>query len=922
MADLPSSQTGSHPSVPSWADEETIEGEGGERTGEPRERFDLLATRVGQTRLGHHVLLHKLGQGGMGIVYAAYDEKLARKVAIKLLRSHGDEHARGRLVREARALAQLSHPNVVQIYEIGEFEQFVFLVMELVEGITLQKWRSEQPRSVAEVLEVFTAAGRGLLAAHEKGLVHRDFKPDNVMIRRDGQVLVMDFGLARTSDTAQSGIFATEPTQLDGGLTLAGAIVGTPGYMAPEQFLQGETDARTDQFSFCIALWEAVYDQRPFRGSTLTALSAAVLEGRIAKPIGDNVPKWLHEVLSRGLAVDPDQRWPSLSELLDALTLHSQAKPLWPSWSTWVGSGAVVAVVLGLGLVVSRGEPEPPTCPDSHTRVATIWNEASVDELAHHWTHAGPGGASTRAWLQVHARIDAWVGVWEAAHTEVCQAHLIRHESSDALHDRQMACLDRQLGSLADLLGLLAGLTSEEQLVGVDATLALPQIEDCLDRERLLDPPEYADPLRREEFERELARIELLGALGRWKQVGEQAAELAEASASEPESADLLVLAKLQVAVALDELGEAEAAQQIAMEAARVAVTVTQPEIRGYAFLVLANVLMTRNSPAEAERWLSLALAIAQSSDVAKLTREAAIIESRLAGILGEHDRALQANQRALDHTDPEAAPLEHAGLIRQFALLHLQTGDIEAALREYANASAVFERETAGTHPALPVMLYDQAVAYEDLGRLSEAETMFERSATRSAELAGDRAPYTILARGRQAKVHGMLGECERAQRELDELIPAARELLREPLPRLLHFLGWRVEVCGYSTPEALPLSEEILARLLEAVGPEHPATLNAHMVIGVALVRRGELVRARAELEQGLAGMPDPRVEVDVAPRARWLWALGSTALGIVELREGQVEAGRTRIAHAGPDLRDTELRELAEREMSSPD
>jgi serine/threonine protein kinase/tetratricopeptide (TPR) repeat protein len=922
--------------------------------------------------LGRYVLLDRVGEGGMGIVHAAWDPQLDRKVAIKLLgreASH-DSSRHQRLRREAQTMARLRHPNVATVFDLGEIAGRVYIAMEFVDGPNLREWLAAKPRPATEILTHFIAAGRGLLAAHQAGIVHRDFKPDNVVVTHEGRVLVLDFGLARwlgpgrspsepdgdagddsSSDVGPSDIHSSdirssqgelsrsailthveaveaveavepvEPAESSLGLlvssdylTVPGTVLGTPAFMAPEQRSGRPADDRSDQYAFCVALWLGLSGRHPFGTGTRGLVRART--GKLREFSRRDLPRSVVRAIERGLAWEPERRWPDMSKLLDALERRPQR-----SWLGWLaGAGVVAALGLGFGLASSRAEPEAPTCPDSRTRVATIWNEAAADELAHRWTRSGPGRPSTRAWLQVQTRIDAWVEIWEVAHAEVCQAHVIRHESSDALHDRQMACLDRQLGSLADLLELLGGLTHAEQLVGIDATLALPRVEDCLDRDRLLDAPEYADPQQRDELERQLARIELLVALGRWGQVREQATKMIEAIGSEPEHSDLVVLAKLHMAGALEEADEAEAAEQAALEATRLAVTLTEPELRGFAFVVLADVLITRNSLAEAEHWLSLAHAIGTSVDTPELAREAAIVESRLAAMIGQYDRALEANQRAFDRTDPEAQPLAHAVLIRQFALLHLQIGDTEAALREYAEVSSLLERETGGTHPELPQILYDTAVTYEDLGRLSEAETMFERAAARSAEVAGERAPYTIIARARQAKVHGMLGECERAQRELDELMPDAREQLLEPMSRLLHFLSWRAGLCGYSTREALPLSEEILALTFEAVGPEHVATFFARIGIGVALVQRGELVRARAALEQGLAGVPDPTVDPKLRPRDRWRWALGATALGIVELREGQLEAGRERIERASTDLRDAELRELAEHELAT--
>ena len=276
-------------------------------------------------RLGHYVLLHKLGRGGMGVVYAAYDERLDRRVAIKLLRKRGKEKAGRRLLREAQALARLSHPNVVQIHDVGEFEQQPFLVMDLIEGVTLDQWRAERERTRAEILAVFVAAGRGLAAAHAKGLIHRDFKPENVMIRRDGQVVVMDFGLARGDDRSDSPLtddleLPDEPaasleevqgsdseqglrpgwSELNHSLTAVGTVLGTPGYMAPEQLFGHELNDRCDQFSFCATLWEALYDTRPFGGRTFETFARAVHHDPLSPQESSAVPMWLRKVLSRG----------------------------------------------------------------------------------------------------------------------------------------------------------------------------------------------------------------------------------------------------------------------------------------------------------------------------------------------------------------------------------------------------------------------------------------------------------------------------------------------------------------------------------------------------------------------------------------------------------------------------------------------
>jgi serine/threonine protein kinase len=362
------------------------------------------------TRIGRFVIRRALGTGGMGTVYAAEDPELGRQVALKLL--HGGSLGGGagreavtaarRIMREARLAARVSHPNVVSIYEVGPFGDQVFIAMELVKGNSLSRWLAGRPRSVAEILDVMVGAGRGLAAAHAAGLVHRDFKPDNVLIGSDGRAQVGDFGLARRRragpaavrkaraksanrvklaaeraagpDTARTagpdttrtaGPDATRPTGPQAvrpaprlaeltsesaaarDLSGTGRIVGTPAYMAPEQHAGGHTDPRTDQFSFCVALYEALYRQRPFAGDSPRALAAEVRSGRVLPPpSGTRVPTSLHRLIVRGLSVHPGDRFASMGELLDALG-RDRSRPL-RRWA-YASLVALVAVVTGLG---------------------------------------------------------------------------------------------------------------------------------------------------------------------------------------------------------------------------------------------------------------------------------------------------------------------------------------------------------------------------------------------------------------------------------------------------------------------------------------------------------------------------------------------------------------------------------------------
>ncbi|MEX1363672.1 MAG: protein kinase, partial [Nannocystaceae bacterium] len=320
--------------------------------------------------VGPYVINDTLGKGGMGCVYRAFDRRLNRQVAIKVL--HGDlgRSEQQRLVREAQAMAQLGHPNVVQVHEVGEHEGRAFVVMEMVEGQTLSTWQRSEPRpDWRACVQVYLQAGAGLAAAHEQGLVHRDFKPSNALVDERGRVRVLDFGLVGTSlslddgPTVDDGLSRGEPRSFESldwvseRLTQTGAVMGTPAYMSPEQIRGEEVDARSDQFSFCVSLYEAVYGQRPFVGKDLGMLACAVRDGRLAPVESDTrVPARLAAALLRGLAYEPSERWSSMEALL--AELRRQVTP--PRVRRWVASvglgGAALAGMLALGLGVQVSE--------------------------------------------------------------------------------------------------------------------------------------------------------------------------------------------------------------------------------------------------------------------------------------------------------------------------------------------------------------------------------------------------------------------------------------------------------------------------------------------------------------------------------------------------------------------------------------
>ncbi|XXX72435.1 serine/threonine-protein kinase [Sorangium sp. So ce134] len=326
-------------------------------------------------RIGRFTVLARAGQGGMGVVYAAYDAELDRRVALKLIApGRFDPEDRARLVREAQVMARLSHPNVVPIYEIGEHGGGVFVAMEFVDGRTLRDLGRQEPRSWEAVLAAGIQAGRGLAAAHQEGLVHRDVKPDNILIGKDGRARMADFGLARLSleeDRPRSGAGEGADVPVSGPLhaplTAGGALLGTPAYMAPEQAERLPATVKSDQWSFCATLYEALYGELPFEGGDHRArLDLARRDLLRPAPAGARVPAWVRSALARGLRARPEERWPRLDDLLDALAeqlARSSDIDLTVSrrertrFGLTIGAVGVVMTTIGVGRLVPVERP-------------------------------------------------------------------------------------------------------------------------------------------------------------------------------------------------------------------------------------------------------------------------------------------------------------------------------------------------------------------------------------------------------------------------------------------------------------------------------------------------------------------------------------------------------------------------------------
>ena len=495
------------------------------------------------SRIGRYAITRLLGAGGMGVVYAAHDPELDRAVALKLLRG-SDPKLHERLRREAQALAQLAHPNVVAVHDVGTFEDRIFVAMELVPGETLAEWL-KTPRTDRAILDLFVAAGRGLAAAHAAQLVHRDFKPENVLVGADGRVRVADFGLARAAgatpmpEHSTSAPVSGDAPTTPAGLTASGALMGTPYYMAPEQYRGEVADESSDQFSFCVALYTALYRQRPFAGDTVAALAEAVQAGRIEKPPRTG-PRRARAAILRGLSPDPAARFPAMAALLAELA----PRPRYWLWAVPTAGAAAAAIATVLAV---RAEPVPP-CQIPTDALPGIWDATRKGEIAAALARSLTSPAASVA--TVTRLGDDYAARWRTMRKAACEATQIRKEQPEAVMELRMACLDGRARALRAVIDQLATADRDVASRAVTAMAALPAIEGCGDLSALRSAiPLPTDPVKRQAVDAIRAEMDTIHALrdaGRYRAARERAAPLparAQALDYAPVSAEVHELA-------------------------------------------------------------------------------------------------------------------------------------------------------------------------------------------------------------------------------------------------------------------------------------------------------------------------------------------------------------------------------------------
>jgi tetratricopeptide (TPR) repeat protein len=437
--------------------------------------------------IGRFAVDGMIGAGGLGIVLSAHDRELDRRVAIKVLRA--GPTGRERLMREAQAMARVAHPNAVTIYEVGRTGDELFIAMELVDGMSLRRWLSVRARPWRDIVAMFVGAGRGLAAMHGAGLVHRDFKPDNVMVRADGRPQVGDFGLATDGIAPEPGELAEASPSTS--LTVRGEVIGTPSVMAPEQWRGGTIDARADQFAFAVSLWGALFDDPPFEGDDVASLREAVLDGRRRPRPAGAVPQSIVAALERALAGDAAARWPRLDDLLARLERGLGARR---RRAIVAGAGvALVGTAVAVGFAVRTPAAASDPCPLPAAQLDAVWSDARARELGAHVLAIDPAQGAARV-AAASRVIEPFLATWRAQRIDACRATRVRGAQSDTLFDLRVRCLDRHLDELHDAIALVADAPNASALDhAVMGLVQLPGLDACADAAALqaaAPPPE------------------------------------------------------------------------------------------------------------------------------------------------------------------------------------------------------------------------------------------------------------------------------------------------------------------------------------------------------------------------------------------------------------------------------------------------
>jgi serine/threonine protein kinase/tetratricopeptide (TPR) repeat protein len=859
---------------------------------------------------GRYTILERVGKGGMGEVYAAYDAKLDRRVALKLLLSERPENE-SRLSREAQAMARLSHPNVVAVFDTGVIAGRLFIAMEFVQGTTLRGWQRAARRSVAEILRVYAEAGRGLAAAHAAGLVHRDFKPDNVLVSPQGAVKVTDFGLVRAdsddrteamepnaapagpvsgatrADTVTgrepeadpasrspspsgesavsgsgswiaSGRVPTARTSgpLETPMTEDGAVMGTVGFMAPEQYVSEPVSAKTDQFSFCVALYDALYGQKPFAGKGMAEIAAAALGGRVEPPPkGHNVPARIHRVLLRGLSATKEARYRSMDELLDDLVRDRRAERL--------RLAGVVAGVVAVGLAViltqrAATARQGSLCAGAGPLAREVWNDDVKKAVEASVRGTGLAFADD-TWARTREQLDGYMGRWATMHEQTCRATRIDGHQAEPLMAVRMACLEQRRAAVRALTRVLEHADRQAVEKAVEASRNLPSIEDCADVTSLMavkalpaDPAQRAAVLALEE---EVGDLRVRGDSGKYKDVVASApavVERARASGYEPVLADaLLVLGEAQ-----DRVGTKPDAATSFREAFLAAEAGRSEDVKVRALIAL-----------------EVTLADQRKFDDARMTsRHAAAASARV--------------------PDPETY---RADLHSANAWLSCRDGKYDESTAEFRQAIAVAERN-ADAKPVRLARMYARAGGVlGDAGRFTEAMDLLDRADATFVRVLGPDHPARVIAMVNRSATQVSAGHVEDAVATADKALELARRVLSPDSGTIANLESNRADAL-----HAMGRYEDARASAERAVGIGRTVFGAKSVTTAGYLINLGEALEGLGRHEEAVRTFNEVLevIEPALPPTHEWL----------AEARAGRAEAN-LELGHAKEGLVDLE-------------
>jgi hypothetical protein len=673
----------------------------------------------------------------MGIVYAAFDPELDRKVALKLVKPYvsrrDPDRARARMLREAQAQAKLSHPNVVTVHDVGTHEDRIFVAMEFIEGVTLRAWLKDEKPALHEIVRTMQLAGQGLLAAHDKGLVHRDFKPDNVMVGNDGRVLVMDFGLATAAEDheeSQGGDTPPRPTAAAGTTgspnlhqTSVGALRGTPAYMAPEQHLGLPTDARSDQFAYCVTYYEAIYGLRPFGGATIQALALNVTAGEFAElPRGRGAPRWLRRVLLKGLSRGPDDRYPSLRPLLRALDRDPRVVR-----RAWIGAATASVLIAGgiAGIQYDRFETVA-GCAAEAASFTDAWGETEKGGVSSALLESDSDYARDTH-VRVTTRLNAFAADWVKRYEDDCLATRIDDTLSEQQFSSRAACFGDAKDDFSAVVDALSEPSPGLLRGAVGLASSVPRLEQC-------DDDSWLERGQRQGQQRSalLQRANIAFLLGEYEDAEGMARQAAEDATSRNET-HLHARASFLLARTLAEQGQEEDAAERYYDAVQYAAEAKDPalETRAWAGLVyvvshyahdpFATTPLLRAGEAAATRasWDPLARAALHNSAGLLAYKRQEWEEA-----VFQHEMSLSLREATLGSGHPDLGEsLNNLG----YDYARFETTEATIAVLE--EAAQAFEDALGPHHQDVAFPLGNVAGAYREQGDLERAARAGQRA-------------------------------------------------------------------------------------------------------------------------------------------------------------------------------------------------